>query len=186
MNRQAMKDFRFYKECFATLHTAKVGKLPAPHKPLLLLSVIDLVERGVIASNKIELSDALVRTFKLNANRFLGHSVVFRPNIGQPFYHMQSEPFWRLVPERSQMVSGVAAEPINTVPEKKVTYSVKGLRERYWYAEIDIELFELLLNEDVRAKFRTSLISWYLSQQPNSISPLGSITLIIASLSFIA
>jgi hypothetical protein len=39
-----MKDFSYYKECFSTLHTAKSKGFFAPHKPLLLLSAIDLVE----------------------------------------------------------------------------------------------------------------------------------------------
>jgi hypothetical protein len=38
-----MKDFSYYKECFSTLHTAKSKGFYAPHKALLLLSVIDLV-----------------------------------------------------------------------------------------------------------------------------------------------
>lgn len=50
-----MKDFRYFADCFSSLHTAmKLGK-PAPHKALLLLSVIDLVERGIIIDNHIEL-----------------------------------------------------------------------------------------------------------------------------------
>lgn len=48
-----MKDFQYYKDCFLNLHTAKAKKIPAPHKPLLLLSIIDLVEHGFITSNKI-------------------------------------------------------------------------------------------------------------------------------------
>jgi putative restriction endonuclease len=53
-----MKDFSYYKECFSTLHTAKSKGFFAPHKPLLLLSVIDLVEQGVIRSNRIKQIDA--------------------------------------------------------------------------------------------------------------------------------
>jgi putative restriction endonuclease len=59
-----MKDVSYYKECFSTLHTAKSKDFFAPDKPLLLLSVIDLVERGVIRSNRIELSDTLVAALK--------------------------------------------------------------------------------------------------------------------------
>lgn len=41
-----MKDLNYYVECFSSLHTMKKCGKPAPHKALLLLSVIDLVERG--------------------------------------------------------------------------------------------------------------------------------------------
>ena len=174
-----MKDFGYYKECFLNLHTARSHKLPAPHKPLLLLSIIDLVERGFITSNKIELTDNLIRTFKANANRFIGHSIVFRPNIGQPFYHMQYEPFWQLVPASQIQEVSLAADIPPQYGVKKAVYSVKGLREQYKYALIDRELFELLQNTDVRAKLRTTLISKYLSQQPNSISPLYVIPMVL-------
>ena len=41
------KDLEYYKDCFSSLNTMKkCGKL-APHKALLLLSIIDLIERGV-------------------------------------------------------------------------------------------------------------------------------------------
>lgn len=64
-----MKDFRYYADCFSSLHAAMKLSKPAPHKALLLLSVIDLVERGIITENHIELSDVLVKTFKANPLR---------------------------------------------------------------------------------------------------------------------
>lgn len=176
-----MKDFQYYRDCFSNLHTAQARRLPAPHKPLLLLSVIDLVERGVISSNKIELSDVLVRAFKANANRLIGHSIVFRPNIGQPFYHLQHEPFWSLVPVFQAGDIEMAAEGGANYGRKRVVYSLKGLREQYKYALIDQELFALLKIEDVRAKLRTLLISNYISQQPNTVSPLTVISLVVAA-----
>ena len=180
-----MKDFQYYKDCFLNLHTAKSKKIPAPHKPLLLLSIIDLVERGFITSNKIELTDVLIRTFKTNAKRFIGNSIIFRPNIGQPFYHLQHEPFWSLIPVPHEDELRLAAEGTYGYGPQKAVYSIKGLREKYKYALIDYELFDLLKNADVRAKLRTALISKYLSQQPNTASPLTVLPLVVA-LSLIA
>lgn len=40
-----------YTEYFSFLHTNKQKGMPAPHKAVLLLSVIDMVEVGVIKSN---------------------------------------------------------------------------------------------------------------------------------------
>lgn len=175
-----MRDFRYYKECFSNLHTAHSNKLPAPHKPLLLLSIIDLIERRLITSNRIELTDELVRAFKSNATRFIGHSVIFSPNIGQPFYHLQYEPFWRLIPSRLENDLSMAAEGTENYGKKRAVYSLKGLRECYKYALIDGELFELLQNADVRANLRTTLISKYLSEQPNTVSLLPLLPLIIS------
>ena len=181
-----MKNFEYYYECFGNLNTAKMKGHSAPHKPLLLLSVLDLIEQSFLTSNLVELSDALVNRFKENTKAYLGNSIIFNPNIGYPFYHLSSEPFWKnLLKINSESFS--ADENSNhkdVLPSKvaecqsiynkkeseKPVYSIKGLRERYTGALIDKELFELLKNQDARAKLRTLLISRYLSNQPNAIS----------------
>ena len=181
-----MKNFEYYYNCFGNLNTAKMKGHSAPHKPLLLLSVLDLIEQGFITSNLIELSDALINRFKENTKAYLGNSIIFNPNIGYPFYHLTSEPFWKHLHKINSQI--ISAEEISTnregstseVAERHITYnnlefekpiySIKGLRERYAGAVIDKELFELLKNQDARAKLRTLLISRYLSNQPNAIS----------------
>ena len=62
-----MKNLSYYINCFSTLHTMKIKEKPAPHKALLLLSVIDLVEQGVITDSCIPLSDILEKQFKQSA-----------------------------------------------------------------------------------------------------------------------
>ena len=44
---------------FATLHTNTQKGVKAPHKAIMLLSVIDLVKYGVITSNQIEFSERM-------------------------------------------------------------------------------------------------------------------------------
>jgi putative restriction endonuclease len=165
-----MKDFNHYKKCFSTLHTAKSQGYSAPHKPLLLLSIIDLVERGVIRDNRIELSDALIATFKSNAARYIGHSTLFTPNIGQPFYHLQHEPFWHLIPMEASTSFNIAADSPADYGQKTVSYAISTLRSTYRHALIDEELFQLLRNEDVRAQLRVTLISEYFASQPSTFS----------------
>lgn len=75
----------------------KRGGKPAPHKALLLLSVIDLVERGVITNCRVPLSEELERKFKYNVSTLLGDSILFQPRLSYPYYHLRSEPFWTLV-----------------------------------------------------------------------------------------
>ena len=181
-----MKDFDYYYNCFGNLNTAKMKGHSAPHKPLLLLSVLDLIEQGFITSNLIELSDTLINRFKINTKTYLGTSIIFKPNIGYPFYHLTSEPFWKLLKKfNSETIPGAervsnqdisnsliaeSKEIYMSMEIEKPVYSIKGLRERYTGALIDKELFELLQNQDARAKLRTLLISRYLSHQPNAIS----------------
>ena len=51
---------RNYIEVFSHLHTAKVRGHKAPHKAMLLLAVIDLIEENVITRPEIELTHQLV------------------------------------------------------------------------------------------------------------------------------
>ena len=147
-----------YTDKFTNLTTAKKSGKLAPHKPILLLSVIDLIERGVITSNQIELTETLEQTFKRNWAKHVGESIIFNPIVGTPFWHLNSEPFWKLVP----FVGG--DEAIRQL-QKGNPYSVGTIRKNIRYAEIDNELFELLQNEDVRTKLRVLLIGTYLQNQ---------------------
>ena len=66
----------------------------APHKPILLLSVIDLFRKGTISTNEIYLSSELTHTFHKYWDS-LG-SDQHNPDISRPFFHMRSGKFWHL------------------------------------------------------------------------------------------
>jgi len=144
------KNILYYEFRFSHLSTNKVGYKVAPHKPLLLLSVIDLIETGIINSSIIELSDALVESFKRNADIYASGIEHFKPNIGMPFFYMRSEPFWKLIPK----IDGVI--PVaNTIP---------SLRKHYNHARIDDELFQLLQDQIAIQSLRQVLIETYLTK----------------------
>ena len=140
----------YYDYRFRHLKTAKTHGEVAPHKPLLLLAVIELVEAGKIDSPQIMLSDELVNTFNRNAIIHVPDVKHYRPNIGMPFYHMQSEPFWKLVP-REEGVSPVVT-------------SISGLRHHYVCAQIDKDLFSILTDAENRVVLKKTLIETYLKR----------------------
>jgi hypothetical protein len=74
----------------------KSGSHERPHKPVLLLSIIDLWDRGVITCNEVPLSGERVAAFK----RYF--AVVRRendqPTVQNPFFHLCGDKFWQLVP----------------------------------------------------------------------------------------
>ena len=158
-----MKDLNYYINCFSSLHTVKKCGKPASHKALLLLSVIDLVERGVISDCRVPLSDALIQQFKSNTTKLLGESILFQPKISYPFFHMRSELFWELVSSK-----GVKVEDVSS-------YSLSTLKQHIAYARIDRKLFEVLKNPNVRAKLRVVLISTYLDNQPTLADAIPTI-----------
>lgn len=60
-----------YLHQFSNLHCNKLKGEIAPHKPIMLLSVMDLIEAGFITSNKIEFSEMLEERFKSNWKRYV-------------------------------------------------------------------------------------------------------------------
>lgn len=144
-----------YIQLFTNLHTNTQKGVKAPHKAIMLLSVIDLVEYGVITSNKIEFSERLEKQFQYNWLRYVGQSDVFQPRVGTPFWHLHYEPFWKLVPYEGgdeAIVMWLQGNP----------YATGTTRKHIRYAEIDQALFDLLQDETNRARLRITLIKQYL------------------------
>ena len=170
-----MNSIQYYISYFTSLNCNKFRGQIAPHKAVLLLTVIDLVEEKVIGSPRIRLTDALNNRFNEIWMRYIGHSAIFTADICKPFYHMQHEPFWNLVEKQEAMM---AAEPVASSHERKDLpkggYTLKAMREGYEYAEIDEELFTLLQSADNRAMMRVLLINTYLTNQPTKTMPMIS------------
>ena len=57
------KDLNYYVRRFAKLNVNKKNGISAPHKPILLLAVIELIEQKKIQNNQIYLSPELIATF---------------------------------------------------------------------------------------------------------------------------
>ena len=131
----------------------KMQGKPAPHKALLLLSVMDLVEQGIITDSKILLSDILEERFKFHAARYMGNSFIYDPKINYPYYHLRSEPFWELV--------STTGDPVPAISN----YSTNNLKKHIAYARIDTELIQLLKDYNKRALLRAILITKYLAPQ---------------------
>lgn len=148
-----MDNLTTYTECFSSLRTAQKLGMPAPHKAILLLSVMELIESGVIKNNRIELTERLEQTFMRLWKRYVGTSIVFQPKIATPFWHLQNEPFWSLYLNDGKDLSTVTSP-----------YSVKRLRENT-HAIMDSELFALMQDADCRARLRVTLIGQYLQDQ---------------------
>lgn len=105
----------------------------APHKPILLLSIAQLIRQGEIFDNRIRITEDLVLAFKDNWYRFVDTPHVL--NFALPFFHMRKEPFWKLVPYPGMEIG---------VTNSKSIKSFKNLRETLNYAWLDQPLFELL------------------------------------------
>lgn len=161
-------DVDYYKYHFSRLHTAKVKGRLAPHKAVLLIAVMRLVERGVINSPEIELLDELVAEFKSVWEEKVPASCPFSCSIGQPFFHMQHEPFWRLLEYEEDY--NIVAEELglytNETKEMPGSYSTNAIRKKFRCAMIDRQLYEVLSDADNRKILEDILVKKYLTYDP--------------------
>lgn len=71
-----------YIYLFQSLHVNKQKGKCAPHKAVMLISVMELIGEGCFKSNQIEFSEELEGRFKRNWQRYVGESDVFKPHAG--------------------------------------------------------------------------------------------------------
>lgn len=122
---------------------------PAPHKPLLLLSVIDLLRQGQIFENKIFPSPGLAEVFL----KYWSRVVVNRThNFAMPFFHLQGDKFWHLRANPGKEERLKSARRIRKVSD---------LLEIVNHATLDADLFVLLTNQRNREVIRQTLVDKY-------------------------
>lgn len=122
----------------------------APHKPLFLLSIFDLIASGGIFDNFImpsfELSDSFAAYW--SAVMPLGSTGL----MCLPFYHLATSGFWHLIPQPDMLDE--RGRSIKSM--KRFTFFYQG-------AKFSDDLFLLLKNELFLEKLRTILIKTYFS-----------------------
>lgn len=127
------KNLNYYVTKFTKLRVDRAHGCIAPHKPILLLSVIELIEQGLLSHNQIPLSAELIAAF-LKLWQPLG-SNAHNADIGMPFFHLKSDRFWHFRPNpgfEALLFSGARVRAVGV------------LRQAVEYAYLDDELFELL------------------------------------------
>jgi putative restriction endonuclease len=144
-----MKQIAYYTAVFKKLKRAhQYGG--APHKPILLLSLLEGVARGEITSNKIFITPELILCFKE-----LWSKLVHSPhqlNFALPFFHMQSESFWKLKCKEGQAFALTSSNSIK---------SLTALNDALAYAEIDEVLFIMMCDPIANGVLRKTLLQRY-------------------------
>lgn len=124
----------------------------APHKPFLLLSVIDLFAQGEIKRNFIEPSFDLVSIFNGYWHTIMAPGST--TSMAYPFPRLKTDGFWKLIP--------------NPGHENRIDMafsSMVRLREVCAGARLDDNLFELLYQVDSRERLRALLIETYFAPE---------------------
>jgi putative restriction endonuclease len=140
----------YYAKKFQRLRVDRAHGV-APHKPILLLSVIESFAKGRITENRIELSELLNQTFLKNWS-YLG-SPCHHPDIARPFFHMKSGKFWHLYANPGFEKVLAAKIKLKTLAEVKQAIS---------HAYLDEDLFDFLLDASIRKSLLAVLVGrWF-------------------------
>lgn len=149
-----MDALAYYRQKFIKLKRGNVAGASekAPHKPVLLLAVLEEIEAGSIVGNRIFITPELVARFRDVWSRLV-RSPVFKPDFYLPFYHLKREGFWHL-----QLLPG--REFLLTASHSPKSF--RSLRETVSYAFLDDALFTLTQNAIDCEVLRATLIAAYL------------------------
>lgn len=155
-----------YKESITQMTVNKKGSNTAPHKAILLLAIIDLIERGSIRDSFIPLSDELIRTFSNIWKAKVPITSPFSCKFSYPFFHLQSSPFWKL-------------SKASTYIGQKEYSSIAALKRDFIGAKIDNDLFLYLTIPEFRDEIRQLLNDIFLTDTSASFSDkIGLLSLI--------
>lgn len=141
-----------YIDLFSNLHTNKQQGKSAPHKAIMLLSVIELISSQHITTNEIVYTERLEECFMKTWKRFVKEASIFKPKAGTPFWQLNYEPFWQLIPYEGGYETIVKLQKGNS-------YSSGTIRKYIKYAVIDMELFLLLQDSSNRETLKQVLVN---------------------------
>jgi len=158
------KAWEHWLERLYDLRRDKRGSHERPHKPVLLLSVLDLLDEGAIAENRIPLSKELVRSFRRYFDVVREQND--RPTIQNPFFHLSGDRFWRLVPKPGEAT-------LYTPGAASRSPTVAALRRRVAYGEFDDSLWTLMEDSASRQLLREALIARYFPDHADQLEALS-------------
>ncbi len=143
--------FEHYTKRILKIRQAKVSGEVIVAKPVLLLALIEGVEKGVFTRNQFVINEWLEERYLALMRLYARDSQFDEPTgIEKPFWHMETDEFWHLLCNEEK--SG-----------KSKTPSKAWLKEHVEYARFDDDLWMLLQSREWRTRLRDYIIEHKLS-----------------------
>lgn len=119
-----------------------------PHKLIMLLTVLELMEKGVIKENRIYYNDQLVSLFKDNFNIYGKDGDLCQ--AAPPFFHLKASAFWKhhIIPGREQVYNNL----------KTSGGGSRRILDNIEFAYLSDQAFELFSNPDTRSQIQNFII----------------------------
>ena len=144
-----------YIEAVKNLKTNNKWGGKSPHKAVLMLTVIELYEKNILIDNEIRYDETLKSSFLKIWNLVLPNEPIFHSEAYLPFWYLQSDNFWHIVPIRGKEdILSLMRDTNNKPSEAKLIDSVK-------YAELDEDLYFLMTLPSGRSTLKRALLETY-------------------------
>ena len=151
-----------YKEKFTRLVVATSQGHRSPHKPCMLLAVLDLAAAGGLTENRIEFAPALLERYATYFNAVKSGNDRLNPWL--PYYHLRGnlrggeQSFWRHIPRPGR--EGILGSMTDATSARQIIDNID-------YATLDDELYQLALDPIANAVLaRTLAMYWFDRQLP--------------------
>lgn len=117
-------------------------------KPIFVLTLIEVIRRGVFSNNKVFFNDSLKGVYNGLYSKY-NPDLSIAP-IYLPFYFLTGDGYWH----------------IKWHKEQSPTYhpTMKMLRENAEYGYLDNALWDLLQDEEIRQFYEKQIINYFLSK----------------------
>lgn len=132
-----------YRDKIKAIYVSSKDGQSAPHKPIFLLALIDLIGRKKVADNRFGFNMDLQTSFSAMWKKF-NNRTKYSENMCSPFTSLLMDGFWHL--------STKSKDP-------KISNSAAWIKREVQYAFLDQELFDLLRIKTYRNKLRYLIIS---------------------------
>lgn len=162
--RQGNKNWQplgYYMSRFEKMNCNKYAGIIAPHKAVMLLSVMQGVKRGAITNGFVPVNEWMKALYNLIWKQCIGNHWHYDCSFETPFFHLSGEPFWKLV-KRDEFVE-----------MKK--YSFAALQHSFYGAMLPDSLFSYMCDASSRDKLIRVLTEKFLhGYETNGLSQFVS------------
>ncbi len=158
------KDLEYYVSKFKFLNVNRSGGHASPHKPSMLLAVLELAESGHLLDNKIPFNDILL-------TRYAGYFEIVKSerdhlNPWMPYFHLRKDGFWHHAP-----IPGREA----ILGAKDSARQRKDVVQNIDHVHLDTELHRLLRNADQRLLLRELLVLYWFPDHREQLFKLARV-----------
>jgi len=153
-----MSDFAEYLAKFQSLNCGRGENHERPHKPVLLLAVLDLAESGRLPTNRITLSPELLELFRLYFD--IVRTPQDQPTAINPFFFLRSDKFWHHQPRPGHEEIYASMRSPGCLALLTTTVA---------YAFLDDDLFSAMLDPMMREALRQALVGRYFAKHRRAI-----------------